>query len=199
MRKETSAHICECEALASLRNAYLGSLFLQPDNIKSFKLGGHLELQQSYRAPMIRYGAQRAPLFRPRCIGAERPQTQLLIYPNLNMIPSIESYLKCTLSILSHLISYRFVLKYIPWLTYINMKKRKCVKRRAVNSHTNREKQVSDTSDNENQGFGNWLQSSKGVAYMKLFITVNVILMLMTLNWPRIADIMGINVSFFTE
>ena len=28
---------------------------------------------------MIRYGAQRARLLRPRCIGAERPRTQLLI------------------------------------------------------------------------------------------------------------------------
>ena len=29
---------------------------------------------------MIRYGAQRARLLRPRCIVAERPRTQLLIY-----------------------------------------------------------------------------------------------------------------------
>jgi len=33
--KETSAHIlCECEVLASLRNAYLGSFFLDPEDIK---------------------------------------------------------------------------------------------------------------------------------------------------------------------
>jgi hypothetical protein len=33
---ETSAHtLCECEALASLRHAYLGSFFLGPENIKS--------------------------------------------------------------------------------------------------------------------------------------------------------------------
>jgi len=37
---ETSAHIlCECEALASLRNAYLGSFFLEPEDIKSLSLG----------------------------------------------------------------------------------------------------------------------------------------------------------------
>jgi len=36
---ETSAHIlCECEALASLRHAYLGS-FLDPEEIKSISLG----------------------------------------------------------------------------------------------------------------------------------------------------------------
>jgi len=34
--EETSAHIlCECEALASLRCAYLGSFFLEPEDIKS--------------------------------------------------------------------------------------------------------------------------------------------------------------------
>ena len=33
---ETSAHnLCECEALASLRHAYLGSFFLEPEDIKS--------------------------------------------------------------------------------------------------------------------------------------------------------------------
>jgi len=37
---ETSAHIlCECEALASLRHAHLGSFFLEPEDIKSISLG----------------------------------------------------------------------------------------------------------------------------------------------------------------
>jgi len=37
---ETSPHIlCECEALASLRHVYLGSFFLEPDDIKSIGLG----------------------------------------------------------------------------------------------------------------------------------------------------------------
>jgi hypothetical protein len=37
---ETSAHIrCECEALASLRHAYLGSFFLEPEDINSISLG----------------------------------------------------------------------------------------------------------------------------------------------------------------
>jgi len=39
-REETSAHIlCECEALASLRHAYLGSFFLEPEDIRSLGLG----------------------------------------------------------------------------------------------------------------------------------------------------------------
>jgi hypothetical protein len=37
---ETSAHIfCECEALASLRHVYLGSFFLEPEDIKTESLG----------------------------------------------------------------------------------------------------------------------------------------------------------------
>ena len=37
---EISAHIfCECEALTSLRHVYLGSFFLDPEDIKSLSLG----------------------------------------------------------------------------------------------------------------------------------------------------------------
>jgi hypothetical protein len=40
VREETSAHIlCEYEALASLRHAYLGSFFLEPEDIRSLDLG----------------------------------------------------------------------------------------------------------------------------------------------------------------
>ena len=40
MRQETSAHIlCECEALALLRLAYLGSFFLEPEDPKSLGFG----------------------------------------------------------------------------------------------------------------------------------------------------------------
>ena len=37
---ETSAGgLCECEALASLRLAYLGSLFLEPEDVKGLSQG----------------------------------------------------------------------------------------------------------------------------------------------------------------
>jgi hypothetical protein len=37
---ETSAHIlCRCEALASLKHAYLGSFFMESENIKNVSLG----------------------------------------------------------------------------------------------------------------------------------------------------------------
>jgi len=38
--EETSVHIlCECEALASLRHAYLGSFFLDPEDIRVLGMG----------------------------------------------------------------------------------------------------------------------------------------------------------------
>ena len=40
VREETSAHIlCECEALASPRHVYLGSFFLEPEDIRNLGLG----------------------------------------------------------------------------------------------------------------------------------------------------------------
>jgi len=40
VREETSAHIlCEREALASLRHAYLGSFLLETEDIKNLGLG----------------------------------------------------------------------------------------------------------------------------------------------------------------
>jgi len=40
VKEETSAHIlCECEVLAALRHRYLGSFFLEPEDVKSITLG----------------------------------------------------------------------------------------------------------------------------------------------------------------
>ena len=40
MREENAAHIlCECEGLASLRHAYLGSFYLESEDIKNLSLG----------------------------------------------------------------------------------------------------------------------------------------------------------------
>jgi hypothetical protein len=43
---------CRCETLASLRDAHLGSFFLEPEDIKNPNLGGHLALWQGGRAPL---------------------------------------------------------------------------------------------------------------------------------------------------
>ena len=38
--EETAVHVlCECEALAPLRHAYLGSFLLDPEDVKSLSLG----------------------------------------------------------------------------------------------------------------------------------------------------------------
>jgi hypothetical protein len=51
--EETSAHIlCECEALASLRHAYLCSFFLEPEDIKSISLGAIWNFSKVNRAPI---------------------------------------------------------------------------------------------------------------------------------------------------
>ena len=43
--EETSVNIlCECEDLTSLRHAYLGSFFLDLQDIRKLSIGGHLEL-----------------------------------------------------------------------------------------------------------------------------------------------------------
>jgi hypothetical protein len=37
--EETSTHVlCECEALATLRHIYLGSFFLDPENVRDLSL-----------------------------------------------------------------------------------------------------------------------------------------------------------------
>jgi hypothetical protein len=37
--EETKAHVlCECEALATLRHIYLGSFFLDPENVRDLSL-----------------------------------------------------------------------------------------------------------------------------------------------------------------
>jgi len=79
--EETSAHIlCECKALAPLRHAYLGSFFLEPEDIRNLGLGAIWSYSKAVGAPTFRYGAQRVGHKRPRCIEAGRPQTQMLIY-----------------------------------------------------------------------------------------------------------------------
>ena len=77
VREETSAHIlCECEVLASLKHTYLGSFFLEPEDIKSISLGAicnSINLRCSHDSTWRTKG----PLLRPRCIGTVRPRTQV--------------------------------------------------------------------------------------------------------------------------
>ena len=81
---ETSAHIlCECEALVSLRHAYLGSYSLDPEDIKSISWG----LSGTLANELISgYGAQRARQLRPRYIRTVRVRTQMLINQSITCL-----------------------------------------------------------------------------------------------------------------
>jgi hypothetical protein len=60
---ETSAHIlCELEALASLRHAYLGS-FLEPEDIKSINLGAIWNFSKATGLHQLIWGTK-GPLFK---------------------------------------------------------------------------------------------------------------------------------------
>jgi len=61
VKEETSAYIlCECEALASLSHVYLGSFFLEPEDIKSMSLGANWSFGRATALLWFCYGAQRA-------------------------------------------------------------------------------------------------------------------------------------------
>jgi hypothetical protein len=56
---ETSAHIlCECEALALYRHVYLGSFFLEPEDIKSISLRAIWNFSKVTGLPWIDMGTK---------------------------------------------------------------------------------------------------------------------------------------------
>jgi len=80
VKEETLAHIlCECGALASLRHVYLGSFFLEPEDIKSISLGAIWNFGKVTGLPWFWYEAQRACFKKkwPMCVGTVRSQTQV--------------------------------------------------------------------------------------------------------------------------
>lgn len=59
------------------------------------------------------------------------------------------------------------------------------------------EKSDSDLSDDENQGFGNWLRSTTGVEMMRLFVIANSILVFVTMGWPSMKESFYIIKDYF--
>ncbi|KAH0948615.1 hypothetical protein HN011_008124 [Eciton burchellii] len=45
-----------------------------------------------------------------------------------------------------------------------------------------------DMSDNENQGFGNWLRSSTAVEMMQLLVIANSILIFVIMGWSNMRE-----------
>jgi hypothetical protein len=71
--EETPVHIlCECEALASLRHAYLGSFVLDPEDIRKL---------------ITEVIWNKGPALRPRCIGG-RARTQITFIHSLCLGPN---------------------------------------------------------------------------------------------------------------
>lgn len=52
-------------------------------------------------------------------------------------------------------------------------------------------------SDDENQGFGNWLRSSTGIEMMRLFVIANSILVFVTMAWPNMRESFYIIKEYF--
>jgi hypothetical protein len=83
--EENLAHIlCECEALASLRHAYLGSFFLDPEDIKSISLVAIWKFSKAIRLLWIDMGHKGLGNLRPRCIGTVGDRTQMQINQSIN-------------------------------------------------------------------------------------------------------------------
>ena len=69
---ETSAHIvCECESLASLRHAHLGSFFLEPKDIQSISLGAIWIFSNALGPPRLDMG-HKGPVYKG--LGASGPR-----------------------------------------------------------------------------------------------------------------------------
>jgi len=49
--KEENHSLCECDALASLRHAHLGSFFLEPEDMKSISLGSIWKFSKATELP----------------------------------------------------------------------------------------------------------------------------------------------------
>ena len=61
---ETSAHThCECEALATLRHVYLGSFFLEPEDIKRVCLGPIWNILAMWQGSFELIGGPKGPSF----------------------------------------------------------------------------------------------------------------------------------------
>jgi len=64
VKEDTSAHVlCECEALASVRHAHLGSFFLEPEDIQSISLGAIWSFSNASGLPWLDTG-HKGPVYK---------------------------------------------------------------------------------------------------------------------------------------
>lgn len=70
-------------------------------------------------------------------------------------------------------------------------------KSRQIANNATEKSNAGDVSDDDNQGFGNWLRSSTGVEMMRLFVIANSILVFVTMGWPNMKESFYIIKDYF--
>jgi hypothetical protein len=76
--EETSVHIlCEREILASLRHTYLGSFFLDLEDIRNLIIGAIWKFDKGKGLLLVQNMEHKGPVLRLRCIGPGRARTQI--------------------------------------------------------------------------------------------------------------------------
>ena len=82
VEEETSVHILgECEALASLRHRYLGSFFLNPEDVRMLGVGAIWNFAKGTGpSNLVQNMGHKGLVLRPRCIGPGRARTQILFF-----------------------------------------------------------------------------------------------------------------------
>ena len=95
VEEETSAHIlCECEALASLGHVYLGSFFLDPQDIKSISLGAIWNFSKATGSHKLIWGTK-GPLIKAYMYRDCKVSNPIEINQSFNL-PSLQSFLQLT-------------------------------------------------------------------------------------------------------
>jgi len=71
--EETSLYVlCECEALASLRHAYMGSFILDPEDIRKPSIGAIWNCGKGTGLLLVQNMGHKGAVLRPRCIWPGR-------------------------------------------------------------------------------------------------------------------------------
>jgi hypothetical protein len=80
--------LCECEALASLRHQYLGSFFLDPEDIRVLGVGGIWNfIKGTGLLNLAQNRGHKGSVLRARCIGPREGP-----YPNYDSILFYSTY-----------------------------------------------------------------------------------------------------------
>lgn len=67
------------------------------------------------------------------------------------------------------------------------------VEAKKESNHAPQDKEAKVLTDhiNENEGFGGWLSSEEGMGTMKMFVVANSMVMLITMGWPYLYQLLS--------